>query len=288
MDPLTLFALANGAVQAIKKGCQLYKDIKGAAGDVKGVLKDLDEQFNNAHKDKPPTAEQRQQLVQKKNEVIELNKKGGETDDVYAEIGEKLGDFFDAYHKCKTVLEEEEKHSKNELYTGDASLGKRALQRVLMKKKLEAMSVELRELVVYQSPPELGALWTDVNKMMEELGKQQEVHLRRKMQQEAQDAKRKARFMAQLKADAYIGGFFLFLLLFTGCMFAIIALDAERRHPEWKSNSQRTTLEIIRHQEIARVLEEANTRTDIRYRQLKDASVSRNGVHNAESDTGSE
>ena len=33
MDPLTLFALANGAVQAIKKGCQLYKDIKGAAGD---------------------------------------------------------------------------------------------------------------------------------------------------------------------------------------------------------------------------------------------------------------
>ena len=34
MDPLTLFALANGAVTAVKKGCQLYKDIKGAAGDV--------------------------------------------------------------------------------------------------------------------------------------------------------------------------------------------------------------------------------------------------------------
>ena len=164
MDPLTLFALANGAVQAIKKGCQLYKDIKGAAGDVKGVLKDLDEQFNNLHKDKPATPEQRRQLVEKKNEVIELNKKGGETDDIYAEIGEKLGEFFDSYQKCKMVLEEEEKHSRNELYTGDASLGKRALQRVLMKKKLEQMSVDLRELVVYQSPPELGALWTDDNK----------------------------------------------------------------------------------------------------------------------------
>ena len=288
MDPLTLFALANGAVQAIKKGCQLYKDIKGAAGDVKGVLKDLDEQFNALHKDKPPTAEQRQQLVQKKNEVIELNKKGGETDDVYTEIGAKLGEFFDSYQKCKMVLEEEEKHSRNELYTGDASLGKRALERVLMKKKLEQMSIDLRELVVYQSPPELGALWTDVNKMMEELGKQQEVHLRKKLRQEAAEAKRKAQFMAQLKADAYIGGFFLFLLLFTGCMFSVIALDAERRHPEWKRNSQRATLEIIRHQEIARVLEEANTRADIKYRQLKDASGSRNGVHNAESDTGSE
>ena len=288
MDPLTLFALANGAVQAIKKGCQLYKDIKGAAGDVKGVLKDLDEQFNSLHKDKPATPEQRRQLVEKKNEVIELNKKGGETDDVYTEIGAKLGEFFDSYQKCKMVLEEEEKHSRNELYTGDASLGKRALERVLMKKKLEQMSIDLRELVVYQSPPELGALWTDVNKMMGELGKQQEVHLRKKLRQEVSEAKRKAQFMAQLKADAYIGGFFLFLLLFTGCMFSVIALDAERRHPEWKRNSQRATLEIIRHQEIARVLEEANTRADIRYRQLKDASGSRNGVHNAESDTGSE
>ena len=287
MDPLTLFALANGAVAAIKKGCQLYKDIKGAAGDVKAVLKDLDEQFNKAHKDKPPTPEQRKQYVEEKNRVIELNKKGGETDDIYAEIGEKLGEFFDNYHKCRTILAEEEKHSKDELYTGDASLGKRALQRVLMKKKLEQMQVDLRETVVYQSPPELGALWTDVNKMMEELGKQQEVHLQRKVRAEASAARRHARFMAQLKADAYIGGFFLFLLLFCGCMFAIIAHDAERRHPEWKSDSARATLEIIRKQEIARVLEEANTRADTRYKQLQDASASRNNVHNRESDDNS-
>ena len=45
MDPFTLFALANGAVAAVKKGCQLYKDIKSATGDVKGILKDLDNQF---------------------------------------------------------------------------------------------------------------------------------------------------------------------------------------------------------------------------------------------------
>ena len=288
MDPITLFALANGAVAAIKKGCQLYKDIKGAAGDVKAVLKDLDQQFSDAHKDKPATAEQRRHLVEKKNEVIELNKKGGETDDIYAEIGEKLGEFFDSYQKCKMVLEEEEKHSRNELYTGDASLGKRALQRVLMKKKLEQMSVDLRELVVYQSPPELGALWTDVNKMMEELGKQQEVHLRKKLRQEAAEAQRKERFMRALRADVYLGGLFLFLLLFTGGMMAVIAYDAEQRHPEWKRNNARATLEIIRRQEIARVLEEANTRADTRYKQLQDASASRNNVHNRESDSSSQ
>ena len=69
MDPLTLFALANGAVAAVKKGCQLYKDIKGAAGDVKAVLKDLDEQFAKAHPpDKPVSVEARNQFVKEKNQ----------------------------------------------------------------------------------------------------------------------------------------------------------------------------------------------------------------------------
>ena len=283
MDPITLFALANGAVSAVKAGCKLYKDIKSAAGDVKGVLKDLDEQFNKAHKDKPASPEAHKQYVEEKNRIVELNKKGGETDDVYTTIGEKLGEFFENYHKCKTVIEEEERRSHEE-YTGDASVGKRALQLVLMKKKLEQLSIDLRETVVYQSPPELGALWTDVTAMMERMNKEQSVFIQRNMRMEAAAARRKDRFIAQVKADAYIGGFFLFLLLFTGCMFVIIAHDAERRHPEWKSNSQRATLEIIRRQEISRVLEEANTRADIRYKQLMDASASKVKVDNSERD----
>ena len=76
MDPFTLFALANGAVAAVKKGCQLYKDIKGAAGDVKAVLKDLDDQFHKAHPpDKPASAAAKKQLVEEKARVVELNKK---------------------------------------------------------------------------------------------------------------------------------------------------------------------------------------------------------------------
>ena len=53
MDPLTLFALANGAVSAVKAGCKLYKDIKGAAGEVKDVLKDLDSQFHKMYDGRP-------------------------------------------------------------------------------------------------------------------------------------------------------------------------------------------------------------------------------------------
>ena len=109
MDPITLFALANAAVSAVKKGCQLYKDIKGAAGDVKAVLKDLDEQFANNHKDKPATVTQRNAYVEEKNRVIELNKKGGETAGIYQELANYLGDFFDNMNKCLAVIEEEER-----------------------------------------------------------------------------------------------------------------------------------------------------------------------------------
>jgi hypothetical protein len=283
MDPLTLFALANGAVSAIKKGCQLYKDIKGAAGDVKDVLKDLDDQFNNAHKNKPPTPEARTHYIEEKNRVIELNKKGGETDDIYAEIGEKLGDFFDAYHKCRTVLEEEEKHSRDELYTGDASLGKRALQRVLMKKKLEQMQVDLRETVVYQSPPELGALWTDVNKMMEELGKQQEVHLKKKIASEARAAKRKAKFMRALKADLIVGGGVLSILISVGFMMAWIAYDAQKRHPEWKAHDAQSKLELIRKEEIKKFNFEIEKRSEERKAILDDLESSRHPPGNSQS-----
>ena len=98
MDPLTLFALANGAVKLVKEGCKLYKDIKGAAGEVKEVLKDLDDQFKKLHPpEKPATVEQRNAYVQERNRVVELNKKAnaGQHTDVYSQIGEQLGAYYE-------------------------------------------------------------------------------------------------------------------------------------------------------------------------------------------------
>lgn len=189
MDPITLFAMANGAVKLVKEGCKLYKDIKGAAGDVKDVLKDLDDQFHNRYKDRAPSVAEKNQYISEKNRIIELNKRDGETTNIYTEIGNHLGTYFDNYHKCFAIFEEEERRSKTEVYTGDASLGKRALQRVLMKKQLEHMATELREIMVYQSPPELGALWTEVNDMMQVLGKEQKVAIANQMRRQAEAGK---------------------------------------------------------------------------------------------------
>lgn len=236
MDPLTLFALANGAVSAVKAGCKLYKDIKGAAGEVKEVLKDLDDQFHKLHPpEKPATIEQRNQFIREKNEVIELNKKAnsGQHTGIYQEIGEHLGTYYDNFYKCMAVFEEEEKRAHTQVYTGDASLGKRALQRVLMRKQLEQMSVDLRELMVYQSPPELGALYTEVEAMMKEMGAEQKILIAQQMKEEriAKYKRKKNIENAWIHATWGVG---VILLIATVCVSMIVVVeDRIRKYPQY-------------------------------------------------------
>ena len=233
MDPITLFALANGAVAAVKKGCQLYKDIKGAAGDVKSVLKDLDEQFHKAHPpEKPASIEARNQFVQEKNRIIELNKRDGETASIYTELGEQLGAYYDNYYKCIAIFEEEEKHHEHEIYQGDASLGKRALQRVLMKKQLEQMGTELRQVMIYESPPELGALYTEVEEMMKKMGKQQKVLIAQQMKTDHAKAIRRRRRLDAIWADAIWGVAAIIIAAAIGIMMAFVIQDRIKKYPQ--------------------------------------------------------
>ena len=236
MDPITLFALANGAVSAVKAGCKLYKDIKGAAGEVKEVLKDLDDQFHKLHPlEKPPTVEQRNQYIRQKNEVIELNKKAesGEHTGVYQEIGNHLGTYYDNYYKCIAIFEEEERRAKTEVYTGDDSIGKRALQRVLMKKQLEQMGTELREIMVYQSPPELGALHTEVEEMMKQMGKEQSALIARQMQNQAVQDRRRAIRMKQLREQAVVGAGVVISIMIFGFSMMYVAYDRQQKYPQY-------------------------------------------------------
>lgn len=225
MDPLTLFALANGAVAAVKKGCELYKEMSGAIGDVKGVLQDLEEQFSSRHKDKPPTVAEKNQYVKEKNRVIELSKR--QPDDVYMEVANYLGEFFENMAKCEAVLEEEERHS-SDVYTGSESVGKRALQRVLMQTKLTAMQAELREIMVYQMPPEMGDLYTRVEKMMIRIKKEQSIAITNKMKQDRVNAAIKRKRIEKIRCEAWKYGLTLVAILYLSwIVWAVVEIRKE-------------------------------------------------------------
>lgn len=229
MDPFTLFALANGAVSAVKAGCKLYKDIKGAAGEVKDVLKDLDEQFKKLHPpEKPATVEQKKQFIEEKERIKKLNQ--SDPGDAYDQIAEHLSVYFENYAKCIAIFEQEEARAQ-EVYDGESSIGKRALQRVVMRKKLEQMGVELRELLVYQSPPELGALYSDVSEMMEKITKEQTAAIAKKMKQEQLDAVRRKKRIQRLRIEIAWGISVLVMVATISLSFVMLVEDRIKKYP---------------------------------------------------------
>ena len=93
--------------------------------------------------------------------------------DVYTEIGNQLGALMDAYDALSKALLQEELSSKK-VYKGEESIGRRALRRIIITARLDAMLVEIREMMVYHAPQELGSLWEKFESMWERIVAEQE------------------------------------------------------------------------------------------------------------------
>jgi hypothetical protein len=231
VDPLTLLAAANAAVAAVKKGCQLYKDIKGAAGEVKDVLDDLKTQFG---KIKSPTNAQKIQYNEEVQRVQEIGR--ADPNDVFIKIGTDLGALMDEYDKIGKVFIQQEAEAQ-QVYTGTDSVGKRALIRVIIRSRLDAMFAELREMMVFKAPKELGDLFTKYEAMWKQIIiEQDEAHKREtaKMQIEAARQRRLAR---KRKEEAVWVGAILFVVAwYVGVLLLLRLSQTYRGHyssPWW-------------------------------------------------------
>lgn len=209
-----MLATANAAVAAVKAGCQLYKDIKNASGDVADVLKDLKEQYNKlVH----PSQEQHKQYTEEVKRVQAIAK--ADPNDVFAEIGEQLGVLMDAYDSLGNALLEAEKSGKK-VYKGEESIGRRALKRIIISERLNAMLTEIRETMVYKAPPELGALWGKFDGMWKRIVVEQEAAHAEELRQLQTVRWRRKRTVEDLKAKAaWISAVVFVILWATGLMW---------------------------------------------------------------------
>lgn len=80
---------------------------------------------------------------------------------------------MDSYDAISKLFLKEELEAK-QVYKGEESIGRRALKRILITTRLDAMLAEIRETMVYQAPPELGALWGKFEEMWQRIVKEQE------------------------------------------------------------------------------------------------------------------
>ena len=218
-DPVTIAAAYKAATTAIdlaKKGVALYKEIKNTSGDVSDVLKDLKAQFSKiVH----PTNEQKQKYNAEVQRVQEIAK--ASPADVLNDIWDHLGTFVDQYTVMAKAYVASEIDSK-QVYRGEMSIGRRALERLKVRYQLDSMLAEMREQMVYHAPPELGDLWTRFEKMWMQIVEDDDKALAEEMRkaQVIQWQRRKA--WDETKAQATWAGAVVFVVLWAmGIMWLV-------------------------------------------------------------------
>ena len=145
-----------------------------------------------------------------------------------ADIGKNLGGFFKAQDDLHQAVAEEEKKSKT-VVKRDVSLDQQALDRVLAQRRMEQMEVELRETLVYQSPPELGAVYTDFIAMRKVIREEQEqARLEHEKKERLKSWQRRQVINAMQDKALYLVAVAI-VFLYLHLMFVLIVLDRRAR-----------------------------------------------------------
>ena len=222
--------MANGCVAAIRKGCVLYKDVKGTisaaqktAKEVTAIAEEVGGFFGFFKKKKKPTDKPVDAPKPKKAEpeVWDENK-------VVADLAANLGQFFKIQQQLADHIREEEEKSKN-VYDPNQNIMESALNRELAKTQFEKLSKEIREIMVYQSPKELGNLYTRVNQMRVQIIEEQE-QARLAQEKRIREAEWKRRKMISAIQDKAIYGVVcLIFMLYLALFFSLLVMDRKVR-----------------------------------------------------------
>lgn len=178
--PLLILAGAIKAVEAIQQGCEMYKEYKGTVikakktfDEIKGIATEVTNVSTGIWgfikskifpEDPPHIAAPK---------AIKEIKKITEPKEVYEEFDEQsvkndliknLKIFFKAMIAMKKKIAEQQDRIDHAVINPDELLDI-SLDHVVALKEMEKLQKEIREIMVYQSPPELGALYTDVVNM---------------------------------------------------------------------------------------------------------------------------
>ena len=222
MDPISILLLASSAFSAIKQGVATYKEAKNVAGDVKKIVNEIAGMFGPT-----PTKEQKKQIVAEQKRVQEVA--AYDPNQVMGNIAKSLGEFMRHMQQIQDFYKEEERKSKEEVYDGADSLAERALQRTLVLTQLRQMESDLREQMIYQSPKELGDLWTRFNEMREQIAVEQEQAREVRDQREAQARWQRRRVIADLQDKAIYLGAALLIIVYLSVFWSLLVMDRKTR-----------------------------------------------------------
>ena len=224
--------MANGCVAAIRKGCELYKQVKGTINDaqktfneVKTITKEVGGflGFFTKKVEVEVSVESKPTNGHKKS-VIQADENS-----VYADLAQNLSKLFRLQDQLSKYIRDEEEKSSS-VYDPNQTLMESALQRVLVQEQMDKLAEQVQWEMIYNSPPELGALFSKCHAMRTKIISEQN-YARQKIEKKKKEAKRKKEEMTSKIQDNLIYfvavTFVLGMLAFT---WYIIVLDRKVRY----------------------------------------------------------
>jgi hypothetical protein len=201
-------------VKNIQAGCDLYKQakeqfvsIKRTADEVVAIGKEVKGIWGTVlgffgGKPKPQVAKPVGKA--KKSDFVAVD----ETQ-VKAEIVKNLTEFFKLQEQLEAHIRDSEEKARTVVFSDDVNLMEEALNRVLAQQEMERLVVQIRECMVYQSPPEMGALYSEVFSMRDIIAAEQ---AKARKMRDAESWLRKERERLLAEKQAYLLVTFLFLI----------------------------------------------------------------------------
>lgn len=188
------------------------------------MLDDLKSQF---HKIADPTPAQKMQYNAEVQRVQEIAK--ADPADVFTDIGNQLGALLDAQDQLGQALLAEEL-AINTVYKGSESIGRRALRKIIIEARVDSMMSELREMMVYQAPPELGSLWSKYEKTVEVINKKQEAARIEELRIAQIAAAKRRRMIRKFRENVTWFGAVLFVTLWLISVLIMIKMSKTMSH----------------------------------------------------------
>ena len=184
MDPFSLLMLAQGAVSAIKQGCEFLhqgriqlegakKTIEGVQSDLKAV-KGIFDWFIGLFISKPKKDETVKPVAQAQAKAKAASKQSYQEMELllFKSIGDNLGTLFDTQQQINNYYIELEEESKTN-YDPAQNTSKKAVERVLIELQMEQLMQDVREAMVY-APPEMKDMYSRFLKMHGQIEREQE------------------------------------------------------------------------------------------------------------------
>lgn len=154
-----------------------------------------------------------------KADGMELVDAYGKAKDVVQDISSHLGSFFKAHEQLEKHVHDEELKSKK-VRDPELSVNQEAFNRILAQKEMNRLETELREMLVYQAPPELGAVWSEFEVMRDKVKEERAVIQRQELQRQQAALWRRAKISRQIKeqltsvlAVLFVTAWFLWLMI---------------------------------------------------------------------------